>query len=533
MKYCSVCGSKNPLEASICKNCTAGTFSFQPIMSSISDVPEAKERSNGREALAAQKIQTIYRLKRLWDRLTADPAYYQTFSNDAISQQMFGAHVASFIVSSDGRSARNYISNIKVEKKIGFLDKYHRITPNGSHETFERRTASFLYYRFDSDGVVDTFNMMPAEELNGLEIGKAGICRTKWQDAIVRFKSDESRLLNTKTKEGVEILKKFSKTPREILCSKEFIMLYIIGNNIEYEKFNFSLHAQELCDMLTFVCQQPVLKNLNLLEEPIKTRVQDNLSRIYLFLCMLVYLHNNNHVKFGALIEPLVHEISLLVFEIIALTQAPLITHQQFLRDIRKEFLGSANISGTFKVNHATYPNIHVLGYAANSGMHAYTLSLYITKIILGINAQTQGQHVFNDYRLHNEHPAYYETRDSASKILKIARIASPSEILKNGGNFQPPNIHIINVSVLGYKAHTEGWDINKYFNQHIDLFNNGKQHVIIMDTTCVYYNYLALEEPLQNLINRGLLTIIAWESWQKFGLLGTDQAQFGRVIVL
>ncbi|MCC2667396.1 MAG: hypothetical protein K0S63_1312, partial [Gammaproteobacteria bacterium] len=443
---------------------------------------------------AAKKIQDIFRLKCLWDKLTADPILYTTFSNDKIANSMFGAHIANFGFSPVTKSTRNYVTDVRGPV----------ISDN-------------VYHRSDPKGIAEHFHMMPAEEQGNLTVPRAGTRRTKWQEAIHRFSVDENRLDNTKTPEGARVLKIFFRSASQILHSKEFMILRTIGYYSKYQNFNFSLHAQELYDMLTVVCEQPALNNLDFLMPPIRERVENNLSRTYLFLSMLVYLYNNNHVKFGALMEPLVHEISLLVLETITINQKPLINHEQFVQDIQKEFLSSPNAFGTFNINHNRgYQNIKVIGYPANSGMHAYTLSLYIARIILEINDKINEPHFFSDYPAY----AYYETIGNASKILKI----------KNNPDL--PNIHIINLSVMGYGGHTEGGNINTYLGE-ASLFDYHKHQVVIIDATCTDYKHLALEQEFQDLIEEKKLTLIVWESGQKFGLLGTDQAQYGRVVVV
>lgn len=62
------------------------------------------------------------------------------------------------------------------------------------------------------------------------------------------------------------------------------------------------------------------------------------------------------------------------------------------------------------------------------------------------------------------------------------------------------------------------------------ESFFNRKLEVVIIDITTADYNALRLAPDVIDIIQGRFITLIFWESLQKFGLLHTDQAQYGRV---
>lgn len=79
----------------------------------------------------------------------------------------------------------------------------------------------------------------------------------------------------------------------------------------------------------------------------------------------------------------------------------------------------------------------------------------------------------------------------------------------------------------------TPGVDINLLVTRHIINAARTKPVTIIIDTTTALYKNIKLNAEAQQLIATGQLSIIIHESHQKFGLIHSDQAQYGRVLGL
>jgi hypothetical protein len=446
-----------------------------------------------------KKIKKVYKLKSLYKNFVNNPiSTYKNFSNDKLANEMFGKHIAAISKS------------IKQDGEIYDIN----LMPVPDYITTDNNlNIENLYHRSSTFAKMQHFNTTKFIKLsNKLNINNTGITLSKWQHTIKSIKND--RIQNTQTKDAKNILKEYAQQAEQILDSEELKKLKIL--TISCKELNFSLHAQELYAMITKVCNYLKIQNLDNLENETKIRIQDNIARLHMFLTMLVTLHNYNHIKFTAILEPIIHELSILIHEIININKKPFITYEEFNKSIDNEFLSE---NGILKINRK-YNKISICGFPANSGMHAHTLGLYISKNILNIDHTNKTEYSFKEYG--NDH--YYETIDTNADILEISK----------GDKF--PSIHIVNGSIMnGFNLYTNGIDLNKFVNSLFEdgIFNNNRHNVIILDSTNSDYNNLKLDDKIQSLINDELLSIIIWESWQKMKLLGTDQAQFGRVVVL
>lgn len=138
---------------------------------------------------------------------------------------------------------------------------------------------------------------------------------------------------------------------------------------------NFNLHAEQVFFSIKQICHHPALEKLDsLLMIKDLHRIENNIARLHLFLDILVRLHNYNHVNFTSIVEPIIHELTLLTYEINQISQIPIVDYSLFLKSLRYEF----NNYDT-----ALFPNITILGFPANSGMHSHFLATKIAKKIL------------------------------------------------------------------------------------------------------------------------------------------------------
>lgn len=444
-----------------------------------------------KKQIAAQKIQKIVRLKLLWKSFLKNPDIYKDFSDDNIANNMFGMHVA----------------RIKKENK------------NVNMEYITNSKEVVTYYR-EGNSEEQKFKAFPMDStFTNIPVAFLGTGKSRWEKNIQKFLSNKNRQSHTKKIYANKILNNFASDFSALIRSKEFNKLKAISRR---NKSPFSLHAEEICNIMEWLYKCDKLKDLdkrNLLEFDIK-RIQSNIARMHMFLSMLVYLHNNSHTKFATLMEPLLHEISLLMLEIKHMSVTNEIIHlQEFSRSVNDEFLYSP---GTFGVEEKHLSHLVVMGFPANSGMYAHSLSLILAQNILGIKPQNKKNFSFTVYK-ESEH--YFETKQPIRGLLKIKEV---NDIKSN------PDIYLINASILdGFSPYSGGTNVNHLLEELLRTVNIKKHTVLVIDITTTDYAQLRLSALVQNLLSKQLLTLIFWESWQKFGLLGTDQIQFGRIIVL
>ena len=86
---------------------------------------------------------------------------------------------------------------------------------------------------------------------------------------------------------------------------------------------------------------------------------------------------------------------------------------------------------------------------------------------------------------------------------------------------------------IVGKEGLTPGIDINLFVRRHLIETDRTKPATLIIDLTSALYKNIHLDEDVARLVQEGKLSIIAVESHQKFGLLHTDQAQYGRLFGL
>ncbi len=543
---------------------------------------------------AYKKIQQMYKLKRLRRQFSSNPDLYKQFTTDRIGVDMFGRHIAAVGIRQNNTLVRK--NNKYISRDTNYQSSYARnsvMRPIGD------------------------FHTSPGLPINTIPGFRLGLTLSRWQEAIQRSNKNGRQYQLSKSEYATSILRQFTSSTEMLLKSDEFKKL---GELTLRKNSNFSLHASEISHIMISVCSHDSLSNLGDLHLEDTNRIRDNIARLHMFLSMLVSLHNNNYAEFTAMLEPVLHELSLLVYEITQITKLPLVNHKEFIRTLKDELLGtghnvelvtdkslkyksnrigielcpaidqfedgeefksyeitnllnynlyfysdtkqnrllintmklydfphseltgnsenditiiksyldnyglesyqlSEQSKGNLNLNKKAFSDIDVIGYPANSGMHAHTLGLLISKLILGVNNKNKDQFSFDEPNINQQ---YHETEDTRSHILGLR---------KN----DKPDIHIINGSVMNvFTPYIQGNSINEYVKKQQQDEKLDKPHnVIVIDNTNADYHNLQLDENVQSLINEGKLTLIFWESGQKFGLLGTDQAQYGRVFVV
>lgn len=443
--------------------------SHQELISSSTLNPEI-ENKDIKYFSAVASVQHIIRLKSLWNRFLRNPKIYAQFCDDKIAKKMFGQHIA-----------RVLYSNVSILHKVtmGLISTAKANDPE--------------YHRLGTeDDEKEIFSMIPNDP--NIDPSLEGTRKTPWQQAISSIGLNE-RNKSTMSEYGISILAKYAKSPKELLSSKELVRLRYIIQKSKKLGLNFNLHAEQVFFSIKQICHHPALEKLDsLLMIKDLHRIQNNIARLHLFLDILVRLHNYNHVNFTSMVEPIIHELTLLTYEINQISQIPIVDYSLFLKSLRYEF----NNYDT-----ALFPNITILGFPANSGMHSHFLATKIAKKILNISPNNQ--HLFGFYEHSNQ---YYETHDEnlRYKILEI-----------NAQEKHSSQIHFINNSVMnGFTPYISEVNLAEIIK---DLFAVNKllqPKVLIIDNTNASSSVINLDSAILSLIESGALSLIYWESWQK-----------------
>lgn len=217
----------------------------------------------------------------------------------------------------------------------------------------------------------------------------------------------------------------------------------------------------------------------------------NSIIRIALMLDLANTFYKQNYAKYTFYVYAIVHEISL------ALIKDSSINIDRLFDDFQNTIKQSI-----FKILNITSSAIELGAFPALSGSHAHTIGYELAKKLCRVKRQ-----------LTVVEPNYYEFEEIRTESSLNGEIFA----ITTGPLVSPSGIH-------------PGTDINKFIHQNIP---KDQHSILLIDTTTTLYKNLSLSEEALELINNNLLTIIINESHQKFGLLHTDQAQYGQMYVI
>jgi hypothetical protein len=121
--------------------------------------------------------------------------------------------------------------------------------------------------------------------------------------------------------------------------------------------------------------------------------------------------------------------------------------------------------------------------------------------------------------------PSYYEF-DRVSKTTRAADDTREEVTTDNADIFMVSAGPIFSRDGL-----YPGTDINLFVKNKIINSLVKKHRTIIIDATTALYKNIKLDREVLQLVESGMLSIIIHESHQKFGLIHSDQAQYGRML--
>ena len=237
----------------------------------------------------------------------------------------------------------------------------------------------------------------------------------------------------------------------------------------------------------------------------------DAIKRSALIGKMTLFFHKKNYTQFSFFIYVLLHEISLGLS--IENEDQKKLRFSDFLEESRSTCLSVLGLTPENILQHYI-----TAALPANSGMHAYSLALNLAMYTKNINVETVGSCYFENSALHGIFTWFRVLRNGPINpdVCVLSFSAGP----------------IVN-SASGTLKDCFGTNINTVIKTRVIDKEMTKHVVLVVDATSAMYQNLVLNEESRKLVITGQISIIIFESHQKFGLLHTDQAQYGRVFAL
>ncbi len=240
---------------------------------------------------------------------------------------------------------------------------------------------------------------------------------------------------------------------------------------------------------------------LKMLEDLPDTLSEQAMQRIAVMIDLSNTFYEHNYSRYAFCVYAIVHEISIALLK--ASSPSSLDSdYAGFLSESEATFLNTMGLEKD-RLSHS-----QVVSFPAMSGTNAYAIAM---KLALQMKSTTQPPTISlvggNYYELK------YVTEDTSSTDADIF-VISCGPIVQTEG-LMP------------------GVDINLFVKRMILDPHRTKPTTIIIDATTTLYKNLHLNEEVKKLVEEGQLSIIIHESHQKFGLIHTDQAQYGRTFAL
>lgn len=226
------------------------------------------------------------------------------------------------------------------------------------------------------------------------------------------------------------------------------------------------------------------------------------LQRIALMLDIANTFYSNNYSQYAFCVYTIIHEISL---SLLHPNQEELFEkyYKEFLQEAENSFFQFLGIKKKETLNSL------FLAAPALSGTNAYTIAMELAR-----NIKTQSQKPPTWQLIE---PVYFEfkyTTDTTSAIHPDCYVIHSGPIVDEHG------LH-------------NGININEFIQEQLPQDKPPRPITLIIDATIALYEHFKLDDYAKKRVQEGFLSLIIHESHQKFGLLHTDQAQYGRVLAL
>ena len=240
----------------------------------------------------------------------------------------------------------------------------------------------------------------------------------------------------------------------------------------------------------------------------------DIVARLSLFIEMAVTLHNDDYPRLATLVCPIVHEISLLLLKYNEVQQRPFISFTQYQSIAFDESKQLLNIDQAFKTDY------DFTALPAHAGSHA---NFIVSKLAMRICQSGCDADEKNPVTIKRVGQEYWEVVHHSRKYVLLGNCVTPN-------SQEEADIVRMTAGPIGdyFEGSYPAININKLLREEID--KNKKLQVVIVDITSALYANLVLENDVIELVKSKGISLLFWESGQKFCLLHTDQAQYGRV---
>ncbi len=305
-----------------------------------------------------------------------------------------------------------------------------------------------------------------------------GLLASPWELALNSLNMDmKARLPNTTR----SLAKHLPNSLTELLTSDLFKQLKTIAHDTSYPTHHLAK------------CLMRLLKGLPETED-------ESIQRIATLLDATNTIYANNYSKYAFCVYTITHEISIILLQQHSNKFAD-ISFTEFTNECKQTFLSAYGLQLS-DLNHSEY-----IAIPATCGSNAYVTALDI--------ARKMKTPTGNPPQMKYCNPLYFEFEKITDSVT----------------SYKSADIFIISAGpMVTLDGLTPGIDINQFVKRHIIDAQVSKPITLVVDTTTTLYKNLALTTEVKNLVKTGQLSIILFESNQKFGLLHTDQAQYGRV---
>ena len=465
--------------------------------------------SDKAQLVAVKKIQHLWRGYKIKEAFVKDPygAYLSMVAKDdeqrLLSSIMFGRHEAELYIGTKERLNNPYIHNSAA---------YHRCD-NLAGELLEQLKKEFNL----SPDMLEGKIMVPVTELNTVAI----------DDFMKTFASINYEILRQSSRSIAMVLVPAAHTEiKAALVSAGLIASpWEIAQNITElpEKTtgdtHDALYLKGLPNTFDTLLQSDLFIKLNrnaknkrsathqLAASLIQLIKNDDtlspaaITRIALIIDMANTFYANNYPRYAFCVYAIIHELSLSI-AIQTDTSRLDVAFKRFLSESKESLTQSLGL------NEAELTNATFIASPALSGTNAFMIA---KRIASTIPVEPGKKPSIKMYK-----PCYYELNTNEFSVDES--LSDPDIFLFSTGP-------IVNMDGL-----TPGVDINLFIQENIIKPNRTKPTTLIIDATTTLYKNLHLNNDAKKLIQEGKLSIIVFESHQKFGLLHSDQAQYGRV---
>lgn len=472
---------------------------------------ENKETTANRQELSAKKIQHLWRQHKVKEAFVKNSySSYMSIIEPGDEQRllssiMFGRHEAELRKYADDRIANPYIhesayyhrcdnlsgallEQIKSEFSISPEKiKNKCIIPVMSMKTIPIDSLKIPNIEVIKGSSEQNISMLLVPQERYAEVRSiltsAGLIATPWEIAqnVKGLKAKQIDGALPKIEKNA-YWKDLPNTKKGLLASTLFYKLKKTANNAELPTHHL---AASLIDLL---------KSDDVL-------TQEAITRIALIIDMANTFYTKSYPRYAFCVYAIIHELSLTIAK--QTNEQDLgFAFQRFLTEAKSSLSNSLNIDQN-KLNNSTF-----IASPAASGTNAFMIAKRIASTMQKESGRKPSIKMYK--------PCYYE--------LNTNEFSEP-------GLFEDPDIFVFSTGpIVNMDGLTPGVDINQFAREQIIKKNRKKPTTLIIDATTTLYKNLKLDDDVKQLVEQGDLSIIVFESHQKFGLLHTDQAQYGRL---